>query len=228
MKIIFIRHGHPDYKLNCLTELGHLQAEAAAKRLEEEKIDYFYSSPYGRAYETAEHIAAPRNMKITLLDFMKELSWGSMDDEPIEHNGHPWYIAFDMVAKGKSISDENWQEHLAFKRNKVLSHIERVQTGLDEWLKELGFTREGDYYRICKENNDTLLLASHGGSSSAALAHLLNLSFPLVCTVINPNYTSLTILSFEGEVGELIAPKISLMNDDQHIEGLTTDLVYEQ
>ena len=30
MKIIFVRHGHPNYQLDCLTELGHPQAEAAA------------------------------------------------------------------------------------------------------------------------------------------------------------------------------------------------------
>ena len=39
MKIIFVRHGHPDYMKDCLTELGHPQAEAAAERLKNEKID---------------------------------------------------------------------------------------------------------------------------------------------------------------------------------------------
>ena len=34
MKIVFVRHGHPNYHEDCLTELGHLQAEAAARRLE--------------------------------------------------------------------------------------------------------------------------------------------------------------------------------------------------
>ena len=33
MRIIFVRHGHPDYIKNCLTEIGHKQAEAAAQRL---------------------------------------------------------------------------------------------------------------------------------------------------------------------------------------------------
>jgi len=47
MKIVFVRHGHPDYHNDCLTELGHLQAEAAAQRLEQEGIEEIYSSTRG-------------------------------------------------------------------------------------------------------------------------------------------------------------------------------------
>jgi len=35
MRIIFVRHGHPNYEKDCLTELGHRQAEAAAQRLKD-------------------------------------------------------------------------------------------------------------------------------------------------------------------------------------------------
>ena len=38
MRIIFVRHGHPDYVHDCLTDLGHLQATAAAERLRDEGI----------------------------------------------------------------------------------------------------------------------------------------------------------------------------------------------
>ena len=59
MRIIFVRHGHPNYEKDCLTELGHLHAQAAAKRLEEETIAEVHSSSCGRAAETAGYIAAP-------------------------------------------------------------------------------------------------------------------------------------------------------------------------
>ena len=39
MRLLFVRHGHPNYELDCLTDLGHLQAEAAAERLMKENID---------------------------------------------------------------------------------------------------------------------------------------------------------------------------------------------
>ena len=33
MKIVYVRHGQPDYKTDTLTALGRLHAEAAAERL---------------------------------------------------------------------------------------------------------------------------------------------------------------------------------------------------
>ena len=53
MRIVFVRHGEPDYTHDCLTEQGKLQALAAAERLREEGIEEIFSSPLGRAAETA-------------------------------------------------------------------------------------------------------------------------------------------------------------------------------
>ena len=39
MRIIFVRHGEPDYEHDCLTDRGLVQAEAAAARLEGEGIE---------------------------------------------------------------------------------------------------------------------------------------------------------------------------------------------
>ena len=36
MKLIFVRHGEPDYRNDCLTENGILQAKATAVRLKDE------------------------------------------------------------------------------------------------------------------------------------------------------------------------------------------------
>ena len=60
MRIILIRHGDPNYEKDCLTELGHKQAEAAANRLLSEGIDGIYSSPQGRAMQTAEYFSKTR------------------------------------------------------------------------------------------------------------------------------------------------------------------------
>ena len=76
MRLIFIRHGHPDYKKDCLTELGHKHAQAMVKRLSDEKIDRIYSSSCGRAVETAQHLADARGMNVTLCDFMREVKMG--------------------------------------------------------------------------------------------------------------------------------------------------------
>ena len=57
MKLIFVRHGEPDYAHDCLTENGILQAKKTAERLQNEPISAVYSSPMGRAVQTASFTA---------------------------------------------------------------------------------------------------------------------------------------------------------------------------
>lgn len=54
MLLYIIRHGEPDYTTDTLTERGRLQAEAVGKRMAASKIDRIFSSPMGRAIQTAE------------------------------------------------------------------------------------------------------------------------------------------------------------------------------
>ena len=39
MRIVFVRHGEPNYELDCLTENGKIHAAKAAERLKEEGIE---------------------------------------------------------------------------------------------------------------------------------------------------------------------------------------------
>lgn len=223
MKIIFVRHGHPNYKNDCLTELGHPQAEAAAERLKDEKIDKIFSSSCGRAVETACHIAARHNLDITQLDFMREIHWGVPDTDDYVQ---PWWKVDSWVKDGKDIMNHDWQNDADFKDRTVVNSYNKVSAAFDEWLKELGLEREGNYYRVTKENNDTIMLASHGGSSSVVLSHIFNLPFSFVCRSICPNFTAITVVNFGGKEGELTSPKFELVNDARHIEGIEAENYY--
>ena len=55
MRLIMVRHGEPNYELDCLTPEGRRQAAAAAERLSSEGITEIFSSPQGRARETASY-----------------------------------------------------------------------------------------------------------------------------------------------------------------------------
>lgn len=222
MRIIFVRHGHPNYKLDCLTELGHAQAEAAAERLANEQIDKFYSSSCGRAAETAGHIAKRHGAEeeIELLDFMREIGWGSLDGTEIENNGHPWRTVEAMVKNHQNLSSPTWRTEEPFSKNKVVAFADAVGEGFDRFLCELGYTREGDYYRVGTPKYDTILLASHGGSSTAALAHLFNQTFPYLCYTICPSFTAITVVRLTGKEGDLISPRFEIVNDARHITGL--------
>lgn len=54
MKIIFIRHGEPDYSIDSLTEKGWREAYALADRIQKWDVKDFYVSPLGRAQDTAK------------------------------------------------------------------------------------------------------------------------------------------------------------------------------
>ena len=219
MKIIFVRHGHPDYVNDCLTELGHEQAEQAALRLRDEGIEKIYSSPFGRAYETALHTAEVLSKDVEKLDFAREIRWGSSDGNEVYADGHPWDTSLYAVSLGYSLMDEEWTKKPPFCNNIVFAELERVAKGTDEWLEGLGYRREGANYRVVGDNTDrTVALFSHGGSSSAIFSHMLNLPFFYLCRTLCPDFTAVTVLSLSDERGTLTAPMIELANDSRHIK----------
>ncbi len=220
MRIIFVRHGHPNYELDCLTTLGHKHGDAVAERLKSEPIEKIYSSTCGRAMETAEHIDQNFGLGVEGLEFMREIKWGSIDDSPVYEDGHPWMNSDYLVEQGKDLLDKTWRESEQYRNNKVVNASDTLAERFDEWLVGLGYTREGDYYRVGKVRYGTIVLVSHGGASSAALAHFFNLPFPFVCSAICPDYTAVTVVTLSEKEGALIAPKFEIMNDARHIANI--------
>ena len=54
MRIIFIRHGDPDYEKDSLTEKGWREAALLAERVARWKVTDFYVSPLGAGYRFPE------------------------------------------------------------------------------------------------------------------------------------------------------------------------------
>jgi len=220
MRIIFVRHGHPNYERDCLTELGVKHASAAALRLKDEGIQQIFSSTCGRAYETASHLAEALDLPIVKCDFMREITWGGLDGEELPLNGHPWDTAERMVAEGQPLMDPDWATGEIFRRNSVVKCVENIAHCTDEWLQSLGYTREGHYYRVTGTPPKTVAAFGHGGASTAILSHLFNLPFPLVCTTMGPDYTGITIVTLPDTPGALVTPRFQMLNDAKHIRDL--------
>lgn len=225
MRLLLVRHGHPNYELDCLTPLGHLQAEAAAKRLKNEKIDMFFASTCGRALETADHAASRHGLAVTELPFMREVTWG-YNDQVNGEAGHPWNLVEQMVREGKKLRDPEWRNIPPFRGNRVCANVDLIADGIDNLLKTLGYSREGDLYRAGQNTEKTVALFSHGGSSNAVLAHILNLPFPYALHVFRPDFTSVTVLNFPDTPGALVIPVLELVNDCAHIKDLKAEQFY--
>ncbi len=214
MKIYFIRHGHPDYKLDCLTEIGHKQAAVAAEYLRDSGIEAIYSSTCGRAVETAEHTAKVLGLPIDQREFICELGWKSKDDTPIVANGHPWRVSDWRVSQKQTLTNVNWREDEAYCRSIIVERAQIVIDGIDAWLAELGFVREGEFYRVAEEiPYKTVAMFSHAGASAAAISHMLNIPLPQFFAAFRLNFVSSFVIELADKPGELIYPKIILLDD---------------
>ena len=220
MRIIFVRHGHPNYEMDCLTPLGHKHGEAVAERIKNEPVEKIFSSTCGRAMETAVHIDKYFGLGVEGLEFMREIKWGSADGSRIYGDGHPWLTSDYLVEQGKDLLDSGWRESELYRNNRVVAAADTLGTNFDVWLSKFGYTREGEYYRVGRPQYGTIVLVSHGGASSAVLAHVFNLPLPFVCSAICPDYTAVTVVNLSEQEGALAAPKFEIMNDARHIAGI--------
>ncbi len=228
MILYFIRHGHPDYKNDCLTELGKKQAQKAAEHLKNFGIEQIFSSTKGRALETAAFTAQELGLEVVPCDFMREISWNSLSGEPLLCNGHPWRLAAHFASEGVSLADTDWREKEPYCQTTVVETVNTVMEGIDAFLAEQGYQREGDYYRVTGDDTDKkIAIFAHGGSTTAVLSHLFNIPFPQACAVFNVDLTSVTTVHFSNEKGVLLFPKLYSANDNAHTKDLTVENVYD-
>ncbi len=80
-KILIIRHGDPDYENDCLTEVGKRDVSLLSEKLAKRNIDMIFSSPYGRAKQTADAIAKTTGKAVEELDFLEEFDKKILDGE---------------------------------------------------------------------------------------------------------------------------------------------------
>jgi len=214
MRIVFVRHGEPDYARDCLTEAGRAQAAAAAERLAGEGIREIFSSPCGRARETAAFTAARLGLPVAILDYMREITWGGPG---IPCDGHPWTLGDRMLAEGFDFDALDWREHPYFRGNAATACYGAIAGRFDGFLAERGYLHEGRRF-LCRGGGDeTIALFSHGGSGACALAHALALPFPYVASVLPYDFTSVIILDFPANEGAHVFPRVELFNDCAHI-----------
>lgn len=226
MRIIFVRHGEPNYEKDCLTETGKKQAAAAAIRLEREGIEEIYASPQGRASQTAAYTAERLGLPVRTLDYMHEISWGGPG---IPQEGHPWTLSDWMISREDfDFYREDWRQHPYFKGNAAVRYLDEISVKFDAFLREQGYRHEGARYYCETDRQKTIALFSHGGSGACVLSHLLALPFPYVCTVMPYEFTSVIIPEFPVRKDEYVHPRIELFNDAAHILDISSGLVLQQ
>lgn len=176
MKIIIIRHGDPNYALDCLTEQGKKEASLLADYLKDEKIDYVYVSPLGRAQETCNYYLNKTNKSATTYEWLKEFGNG-MTYEYITGMRHGWDFMPDYWTKNDIFFDkDNWMNYEDYKKSGLDLEYKRVVSEFDKLIEKHGYKRNNNLYEVTNSSHDTIAFFCHFGLESVLLSRLLNVS----------------------------------------------------
>ena len=222
MRLLFFRHGDPDYVIDGLTDKGKIEAKLLADRIKSFGIDEVYQSPLGRAKDTASYSLKELSLPVTtcqwLMEFPALFDPNLADDETRnaykselkKDEGSVAYekrIVWDMMPSyymnHPELFDRNaWRDSELVKASNALSVYDNVIKNFDGLLEDHGYKRDGDIYRVTEGNDKTIALFCHFGITCVMLSHLWNVSpfIPLQFLAMAP--TSVTeVVTEEREKG---------------------------
>lgn len=217
MKILIIRHADPDYANDTLTQKGWREAQLLAQRIAPMDIEAYYVSSLGRAQDTASVTLKQAGRSAHTYEWMREY------DVLIEdaYTGKP-RLAWDLLPQDWTLVPEfydkdKWYEVPVMKKAGMKDGLDVVWNGLDAVLEKHGYKREGNYYRVLKANEDTIVFFCHFGVECVMLAHLLGISpMPLWHGFIAAP-TSVTTIATEERREGIASFRISAFGDISHL-----------
>ena len=226
MRIIFIRHGDPDYVNDSLTEKGIREAKLLAKRVAKwDNITQFYCSPLGRAKKTASYSLEAVGREAVTYEWMKEFAY-KIDDPVTGRHGVPWdFMPAYWTEIPEMYDKESWKNTAIYRSNDaLLPAYNEVCEGLDGLLSSYGYTRHNNYYLTdpAKKNSspdaeDTIVIFCHLGVTCMMLSHLLGISpVPLLHGFFLAP-TSVTVLASEERMETGAIFRVQVMGDVTHL-----------
>lgn len=219
MKLIFIRHGEPDYKTDSLTDKGKLDASILAERFKTwENVSEIYVSPLGRAKETASYSLKAVDREGIEKEWLKEFYYPVTHlDNPKTHV--PWDFYPSFWKDEPCVYDrDKWTEFPAYEGVDIEGHANEVYEGLDEVLKKHGVVRRGNGYEsVDMKEDDIVVFFCHLGVTDVCLGRLLNISpFLLWHSTFLPT-TSVTVVGAEIRDGKNIGFRTQVIGDTSHL-----------
>ena len=180
MKLYFVRHGDPDYSIDSLTEKGWREVEYLSERMVKIPAVANFSSPMGRAKDTARPTLEKLGRTAVECEWLREFSGQIHRPDRVEQESICWdWLPQDWTKDSRFFSHREWLQNETMAAGDVAREYHWVISGLDQLLAEYGYRREGALYRVEQGNNDALVFFCHFGVECVLLSHLLNVS-PMV------------------------------------------------
>lgn len=242
MRIIFVRHGEPDYQNDTLTEKGWREANLLAERIQNWKVEQFYCSPLGRARDTASCTLNKMNREAIILPWMREFSY-PIDDPVTNRHGVPWdFVPSFWTSQPLMYDIDQWVGTDVMKQNPdIAPSYSNVCRNFDDLLSSYGYTREGSFYRVTgkeerffpgtgsantsavadkeagNREDPLIVIFCHLGVTCIVLSHLLSIPFPVLVHGFFLPTTSLTIVTSEERWGTEAYFRVQAMGDVNHL-----------
>ena len=228
MFLYIIRHGEPDYTTDTLTPRGILQAEAVGKRLAASGIDEVYSSPLGRAKETAAPLCRILGLDCHIEPWSEELDGQMLTEFP------------DGVSKSVSLVQntyyrENGNMDLGFDRayecpgfstSGMKAGSEVIINGGRDFLARQGYVEENGIYRITEPNDKRIALFCHGAMGRLWISQLLHIPVNIMWAGFRYTHTGVTIFEFKNNSNGVTAPAMLCYSDMSHLAATGLDMLY--
>ena len=236
MKLVFIRHGDPDYVNDSLTEKGRREAKLLADIIERYDIDEVYQSPLGRAQATAAYSLEKLKLPVTTFDWLQEFI--GLVDPNVSADAREAYateleinpetglynkrIMWDMLpsyyGKHPELFDVNgWRNSPLFEGEEAVKTYDKVIEAFDNFLADNGYVRDGLTYRVENGNDNTIAFYCHYGITCVLLSRLWNVSpfVPMQFTALAP--TSVTVVASEERQKGIATFRILRAGDNSHL-----------
>lgn len=176
MKLLIIRHADPDYSIDSLTPTGWKEAELLSNRLTKLDIKAFYTSPLGRAKDTASCTLKRLDREATECDWLEEFS-PLVQRPDTDRRKCAWdWLPTDWTVVPEFFDKDHWYDNEIMEEAHVKERYKYVTEQFDKLLASHGYERKDNYYHAVHANNDTIVLFCHFGLECVLLSHLLNVS----------------------------------------------------
>ena len=217
MKLLIVRHADPDYSIDSLTPTGWKEAELLSERLKKLDIKDFYTSPLGRAKDTASLTLNKIQREATTLPWLREFHCSiARPDQPVPKIPWDWLPA-DWTRVPEYFDKDAWCTTDIMKNGNVDKEYLWVTSELDKLLANHGYVRENHYYRAKKANNDTIVFFCHFGLECVLLSHLLNVSPMILWHGMCAAPSSVTTLVTEERRQGIAYFRMSSFGDISHL-----------
>ena len=229
MLLYIVRHGDPIYVTDSLTEKGKLQAEAVGKRIHAAGVQQIYSSPMGRAKDTAAPACRLLGLEMQIEEWAHEVGPERLTEFPyVVKKSISMIPNFYYREKGGiDLPFDRSYECQGFNDTEMETATKYIVDNGREFLERLGYKEENGVYRILRQNEDRVALFCHSVMARAWISHLLHITIHLMWAGFYYTHTGVTVLQFENHAEGFTAPRCLCYSDVSHLYAEGLELNYD-